>query len=142
MNVDLALNKPETYVLTDSRFRNYMVLIFTDLKKAQIYKIPYRNSPHQEIEILMSCDYLHLFRPNEHIRKTKNQNFLFKTEDKKNIHVGKKLFSSETYDEIVKYSSKLGFTGIKFTFACGKEKICFMLDQKFISLQEYENSTM
>ena len=61
-----GLNNPETHVLTHNRFNNYMILIFTDLNKAQIYKIPYRNSPHQEIEILMSFEYLHLFRPNEH----------------------------------------------------------------------------
>ena len=66
MNVDLRLNNPETYVLTDNRFNNYMVLIFTDLKKFQIYEIPYRNSPHQEIEKFLSFDYLHLFRLNEH----------------------------------------------------------------------------
>ena len=66
MNVDLGLNNPETYVLTHNRFNTYMVLLFSDLNKAQIFKIPYRNSPHQEIEILMSFDYLHLFRPNEH----------------------------------------------------------------------------
>ena len=46
------LKNPETYVLTDNGFNKFMVLIFTDIKKAQIYKIPYRNSPHQEIEIL------------------------------------------------------------------------------------------
>ena len=44
-----GLNNPETDVLTHNGFNNYMVLIFTDLKKPQIYKIPYRNSPHQEI---------------------------------------------------------------------------------------------
>ena len=83
-----GLNNPETYVLTHNRFNTYIVLIFTDLKKAQIYKMPYRDSPHHEIEILMSFDYLHLFRPNEHkedyhIRKTNNANFLLKIEDKK-----------------------------------------------------------
>ena len=98
MNVDLGINNLETYVLTDNTFNNYMVLVFTDLKKAQIYKLPYRNSPHQEIEILMSFDYLHLFKPNEHsedyhIRKPNGENFLFKIEDKKYIHVGEKLFS-------------------------------------------------
>ena len=46
MNVDLGLNNPETYVLTDNRFNNYMVLIFSDSNKAQVYKTPYRNSPH------------------------------------------------------------------------------------------------
>ena len=44
-----GLNNPETYVLTHNRFNTHLVLIFTDLKKAQIYKIPYRSSPHQEI---------------------------------------------------------------------------------------------
>ena len=43
----LGLNNPETYVLTHNRFNTYIVLIFRDLKKAQIYKKPYRNSPHQ-----------------------------------------------------------------------------------------------
>ena len=85
-----GLNNPETYVLTHNRFNNFMVLNFTDLKKTQIYKIPYRKIPHQKIEIIISFDYLHLFRPK------KDEKFLFKIEDKKVIHVGKKLFSFET----------------------------------------------
>ena len=83
MNDDLktlGLNNPETYVLTHNRFNTYIVLIFADLKKAQIYKMPYRDSPHHEIEILMSFDFLHSFRPNEHtedhhIRKPNNASF-------------------------------------------------------------------
>ena len=150
MNDDLektpGLNNPESYVLTHNRFNNYMVLIFTDLKKAQIYKIPYRNSPHQETEILMSLDFMHLFRPNEHsedyhIRKPTDENFLIKIEDKKYIHVGENLFSFETNDEIVKYSSEHGFNDIKFPFAYGEENIYFMLHQKNISIQEFESST-
>ena len=151
MNVDLGktirLNSPETYVLTDNRFNIYMVLIFTDFKKAQIYKIPYRNSPHQKIEILMSFDYLHFVRPNEHsedyrVRKPHNENCLFEIEDKKFIHVGEKLFSFETNEEIVEYSSERGFNDVNFPFARGKENIYFMLHQKFIPIQEHENSTM
>ena len=80
-----------------------MVLFFTDLDKAQIYKIPYRDSSHREIEIVMSFDYLHLFRPNEHtedyyIRKPNDANFLLKFEHKKYNHVGEELFSFETND--------------------------------------------
>ena len=67
------LNNPETYVLTHSRFNTYFALIFTDLKKAQIYKMPYGNSPHQEIEKVMRFDYLHLFGPDEN---NKDGNFL------------------------------------------------------------------
>ena len=36
----MIASNPETHVLTHNRFITYMVLIFTDLKKAQIYKIP------------------------------------------------------------------------------------------------------
>ena len=141
----LGLKNPETYLLTHNGSKKYMVLIFTDLKRAQIYKILYRKSPHHEIEILKNFDSLYLFRPNEHsedyhIREPNDENFLFKIEDKKYIHVGEKLFSFETNDEIVKHSSEFGFNDIKFPFAHGKENIYFMLHQKYILLQEYENS--
>ena len=94
MNEDLGLNNPEAYVLTDNRFNTYIVLIFSDLNKAQIYKMPYRNSQHHEIEILMSFDYLNVFKPNEHTedyhtRKPNDENFLFEVGDKKYIYVGK-----------------------------------------------------
>ena len=75
-----GLNNPETFVLTHNRFNTYMVLIFTDLKKAQIYKIPYRKSPHQEIGIVMIFDYLHVFGPDEN---NKDGIFLFEIEDNK-----------------------------------------------------------
>ena len=75
-----GLSNPESYVLKYAGFNTYMVLLLTDLNKAQIYKMPYRDSPHQEIEIIMSFDYLLLFRPNEHtedyyIRKPNNEKF-------------------------------------------------------------------
>ena len=56
--------------------------------------------------------------------------------------MGKKNFIFETNDKIVKYSSEHGFNDVKFPFAHGKEIIYFMLHQKYIPLQEYENSTV
>ena len=138
-NKTLGLNNPESYILTHNRFNTYLVLIFTDLKKAQIYKIPYRNSPYPEIEIVMSFDYLHVFGPDE---DNKDGNFLFEIEDKKYIHVGEKLFSFETNEEIKDYFSEHGNNDVKYSFAYGKENIYFMLHQKYIPLQEYENSTV
>ena len=75
-----GLSNPECYVLKHARVKTYMVLLFTDLKKGQVYKMPYRDSPHREIEILMSFDCLNVFRPNEHtedyyIRKPNNEFF-------------------------------------------------------------------
>ena len=81
-----GLNNPETYILTHIKINNYTVLIFTNFKKAQIYKIPYRKSPHQGIEILTCFDYLDFYRPNN------NGSFLFKIEDK-NIFMWEKNYS-------------------------------------------------
>ena len=101
--------------------------------------MPYRDSPHQEIETLLSFDYLHVFGPDEN---NKDGNFLFETEDKKNIYVGEKLFSFETNDEIEMFFSEHGCNDVKYPFAHGKENIYFMLEQKYIPIQEYENSIM
>ena len=65
-----------------------MVLIFSDLNNAYIFKKPYRNSPHHETELLISFKYLNLFKPNEYtedyqIAKPNDENFLFEIEDKK-----------------------------------------------------------
>ena len=134
-----GLNNPETYVLTHNRFNTYIVLIFTNSKKAQIYKIPYRDSPHREIEMVMSFDYLHVFGPDEN---NKDGNFLFEIGDKKYIHVGEDLISFETNVKIEKYFSEHGNNDVKYSFAYGKENIYFMAHQKYIPIQEYENSTM
>ena len=60
----LEMNNPETYVLTHNRFNTYLVLFFSDLNKTQIYIMPYRYSPHHEIKIAMSFNYLNVFKPN------------------------------------------------------------------------------
>ena len=116
-----------------------MVLNFSDLKKAQIYKIPYRNSLHQEIEKILSFDYLGVFGPDEN---NKDGSFLFEIGDKKYVHVGEKVIGFETNDEIVDYYSEHGNNDVKYTYAYGKENIYFMLHQKYIPIQEYENSIM
>ena len=87
MTVDIGLSNPGTYVITHNRFNTYMILIFSDLNKAQIFKIPYRDSPHHEIEILMSFGYLHLFGPDG---KADDGNFLFEIEHKKIYSYGRK----------------------------------------------------
>ena len=71
-----------------------MVLLFSDLKEAQIYKMPYKDSPHHEKEIVMSLKDLYLFKPNEHkedyhIRKPNEGNLLFELGDKQYIYVGR-----------------------------------------------------
>ena len=91
-----GLDIPETFVLTNNRFKNFLVLIYSDLRKAHFLKIPYRNNPYHEIEILRSFKQLNLFIPNEHTEDYFNQgpndkNFLFEIEDRKFVYVGEKL---------------------------------------------------
>ena len=139
------MNNPETYVLTHNRFNTYLVSIVSDLKKSQIYKIPYRNSFHQEIEIVTKLDYLHLFKPLGHIEKSHviretNKNFLFKIEGKKYIYVGERIFSFKTDDEITEYFSEDGHNDVKYPFALSNENIYYMLHQKFIPIEEYQKT--
>ena len=140
-----GLNNPETYVLIHNRFNTYLVLIFTDLKKAQIYKMPHRNSHHQEIEIVIKFDYQHLFKPfgldeKTHARRETNENFLFKTGDKNYIYVGEKIFPFKTIDDFEEYFSQSGFNDVKYVSALSYENIYYMLYQKIITIEEHENS--
>ena len=142
-----GLNNPETYVLTYNRFNTYMIFIFTDLKKTQIYKMPFRDSPHQEIEMVTKFDYQHLFKPFEldektHTRRETNENFLFKIENKKYIYVGEKIFTFKTNDDIEKYSAKTKHNDVKYPFALGKENIYYMIHQKYITIEEFENNEL
>ena len=43
-NFNTNLSNPESYVLKYASFNTYMVLLFTDENKAQIYKMPYRDN--------------------------------------------------------------------------------------------------
>ena len=139
-----GLKFSETYVLTHDRFNTYLLLFFSDLDEAQSYKMPYRESPHHEIEKFMGVKILSLFKPNEHtedfhIRKSNNKNFLFENEDEKYNYVGENLVSFETIDQTVNFFSELGFNKIVYLY--GEESIYFMLYQKYIPIQEYETLT-
>ena len=83
-----------------------------------------------------------MFKPIEldektHATKETNENFLFKIEDKEYIYVGEKIF---TYNTIEKYFSESGFNDVKYPFALGKENVYCMLYQKYITIEEYQNS--
>ena len=104
----------ETYMSTHNILNTYNVLIFTDLNKTQIYKVPHRVIPHHEIEIIMSFSYLNMFKPNGHteychFRKPNVENFLFELEHKNYIYVGEKELFFETNGIMVKTVSGTRF---------------------------------
>ena len=100
----IGANNPESYILTDNRFNTYMVLIFDDLNRAPIYKMPNRVSLHRESEMLVSFDYLNVFKPNKHtadyhIRTPNDESFLFHVKDNEYVYVSDRVISFETGDE-------------------------------------------
>ena len=129
-----GLINPESYVLTHNRFNNNMVLVFSDLNKAQIYKMPYRIAPYQDIRMVVSFDHLNVFTPN-------NENFLLEVGNKIYIYVGEKAVTFNLNDKILRYDSQDGFNDIKYAHAYSEENKYFMLHQKYIPIREYEQST-
>ena len=75
--------QPRNILLSHNRFIDYIVLIFVDRKKAQIYTFPNRVDEHDVIKLIIDFQYKRLFRPNKHleryhITKPKDESFLFK----------------------------------------------------------------
>ena len=57
------MNNPQTYLLSHNRFIDYLVLIFVDKKKAQIYTFPNGVDEHDIIKLNIDFQYKRLFRP-------------------------------------------------------------------------------
>ena len=57
------------------------------------------------------------------------------------IYVGDKVVTFETIDNILNYSSDLGFNFTNYPFAYSEEIFYVMLHQKYIPVQEVETST-
>ena len=137
------LNHPETYVLTQNRFNTYLNFNFTDLGKAQIYKVLYRDCSYLQFGIPMSFNYLNSFKPNEHTeyyynKKPNDGNFVFENEDEKYVQIGESLVSFEIKYKTVNYSSSLGFNDNKYPFAYSEESIYFMLHRNYITIEGYK----
>ena len=127
-------NNPETYLLSHNRIIDYLVLIFVDKKKAQIYTFPNRVDEHDIIKLIIDFQYKRLFRPNKHLERyhigtPKHENFLFKIGDKKYLHVGESIFTFTTNSNINKYGFKYGYNDIKFPFAYDQTNIYYMLEK-------------
>ena len=67
----------------------------------------------------MKFNYLNVFKPND-------VSFLFEIEAKKNFYVVEKIFTFETKDTIVKYSSELGFNDVIYPYVYSEENIYSM----------------
>ena len=141
-----GLNNPETYLLSNNRFIDYLVLIFVSKKKAQIYTFPNRVDEYDTIRLIIEFEYKRLFRPNNHLERYyilphKDENFLFKIADKHYLHIGKSIFTFKSNSNIVKYGFKNGYNDSKFPFAYDQTNIYYMLEQKYEPINKYKKSS-
>ena len=137
---------PETYLLSHNRFIDYLVLIFVDKKKAQIYTFPNRVDEHDIIKLIIDFQYKRVFRPNKHLERChigtpKHEHFLFKIGDKEYLYVGECIYTFTTNSNITKYGFYYGFNDIKFPYAYDQENIYYMLDKKYEPINQYKKST-
>ena len=141
------MNNPETYLLSHNRFIDYLVLIFVDKRKAQIYTFANRVDEHDVIKLIIDFQYKRLFRPNKHLERyhigtPKHENFLFKIGDRKSLHVGESIFTFTSDTNIVKYGFRYGFNDIKYPFAYDQTNIYYMLEKKNEPINQYKKSTL
>ena len=72
-----------------------------------------------------------------------NDNFLFEIDKRSYIYVEDgNVIAFETDDEIIEFKSNSGFNGINFAYAYDNKNIYYMQDKKYVTLKEYENSTI
>ena len=142
----IGLNNPETYLISNSRYVDYLVLIFVKRKKAQIYSFPNRVDEYDTIRLIIEIDYKRLFRPNKHLERyhvtePKDESFLFKLNDKKYLHVSESIFTFKTTGNIVKYGLEYGHNDINYPFAYDQTNIYYMQHQKYEPIDQYKKST-
>ena len=56
--------------------------------------------------------------------------------------MGEKIFTLKTIDHIEEYFSESEFNDVKYRFALSKQNIYYMLYQKYITIEEFENTEM
>ena len=52
--------------MTRNRFNTYLVVIFTNENRAQVYKMVCKDIPKNEFELVMTFNFINLFRPKDH----------------------------------------------------------------------------
>ena len=56
--------------------------------------------------------------------------------------MGEKKFTFKTNDDIEEYFSESKYNDVKYPFALSNENIYYMLYQKYITIEEFDNSKM
>ena len=113
----------------------YLLLVFTNEKRAQIYSYPNIENKNKQIKLLIEFTYqklykLHNYKFNKPNMIPQRDRFLFRISDKTYIHIGKNVFTFNSNSEIIKYEADI--RNDKFLYN--------LVDYKYTPIEKYKKS--
>ena len=124
----------------------YLLLVFTNKKRAQIYSYPNIENNNNQIKLLIEFNYQKLYKLNNYKFNKPNMlpqrdRFLFRISDKTYIHVGKNIFTFESDSVITKYKADIhNYNDFEHPYAYDNKFLYNLVDYKYTPIEKYKKS--
>ena len=124
----------------------YLLLVFTNEKRAQIYSYPNIENKNKQIKLLVEFTYqklykLHNYKFNKPNMIPQRDRFLFRISDKTYIHVGKNFFTFNSNSEITKYKADIrNYNDFELLYAYDDKFLYNLVDYKYTPIENYKKS--
>ena len=124
----------------------YLLLVFTNKKRAQIYSYPNIENNNKQIKLLIEFNYQKLYKLNNYKFNKPNMipqrdRFLFRISDKTYIHVGKNVFTFESDSVITKYKADIhNYNDFEHPYAYDDKFLYNLVDYKYAPIENYKKS--
>ena len=124
----------------------YLLLVFTNKKRAQFYSYPNIENNNKQIKLLIEFNYQKLYKLNNYKFNKPNMipqrdRFLFKISDNSYIHVGKNVFTFNSNSEITKYKADIrNDNDFEHPYAYDDKFLYNLVDYKYAPIENYKKS--
>ena len=122
----------------------YLLLVFTNEKRAQIYSYP--NIENKQIKLLIEFTYQKLYKLHNYTFNKPNMipqrdRFLFRISDKTYLHIGKNVFTFNSNSEITKYKADIrNDNDFELPYAYDDKFLYNLVDYKYTPIEKYKKS--
>ena len=122
----------------------YLLLVFTNEKRAQIYSYP--NIENKQTKLLTEFTYqklykLHNYKFNKPNMIPQRDRFLFRISDKTYIHIGKNVFTFNSDSEKTKYKADIrNDNDFELPYAYDDKFLYNLVDYKYTPIEKYKKS--
>ena len=124
----------------------YLLLVFTNEKRAQIYSYPNIKNKNKQIKLLIEFTYqklykLHNYKFNKPNMLPQRDRFLFRISDKTYIHIGKNVFTFNSDSEITKYKADIhNDNDFELAYAYDNKFLYNLVDYNYTPIEKYKKS--